>query len=299
MKRLKMSSEDPRLKDLIGEKLEKPKVRLIGFPSDEGVKINDGRPGASKAPQLIYEELLKLTPHPSHFDRHLKLLEKTESLTLLDCSGDLTSDHDLLGKSTSSSLSDQVLPVILGGGHETAFGHFLGYTKSGLAVNIVNIDAHTDVREFKNGKAHSGSPFRQAVEHPSGICKSYNVYGLNPASVSANHLAYVNKQGDAVFEQSVSVDAILNRLNLFEEDSIMVTMDMDVVRQADAPGVSAPNASGVGREDWLKLAYGFGNHPKVTSFDLSEVNPEFDRDNQTVKLAALTVWYFLLGVALR
>jgi arginase family enzyme len=109
----------------------------------------------------------------------------------------------------------------------------------------------------------------------------------------------VNKQGDAVFEQSVSVDAILNRLNLFEEDSIMVTMDMDVVFQADAPGVSAPNASGVGREDWLKLAYGFGNHPKVTSFDLSEVNPQFDRDNQTVKLAALTVWYFLLGVALR
>jgi len=76
-------------------------------------------------------------------------------------------------------------------------------------------------------------------------------------------------------------------------------MDMDAVKQADAPGVSAPNALGIKKEDWLQLAYGFGKHPKVTSFDLSEVNPEFDRDNQTVKLAALTVWYFLLGVALR
>ncbi|MDZ7758217.1 formimidoylglutamase [Rhodohalobacter sp.] len=294
-----MSKEDPRLRDFIGKNSSIPKARLIGFPSDEGVKINGGRPGASKAPKLIFEELLKLTPHPIHFDKHIKSLERTESLNLLECSGDLSADHKRLGKSTASSLSDQVLPVILGGGHETAFGHFLGYAKSELPVNIINIDAHADVRELKKGKAHSGSPFRQAVEHQSGICKSYNVYGLNPASVLVDHLAYVQNRGEAVFEQSFSVDAILNRLNLFDENSIMVTMDMDAVRQADAPGVSAPNASGITKEDWLKLAYGFGNHPKVTSFDLCEVNPEFDRDNQTVKLAALTVWYFLLGVSLR
>ena len=294
-----MRSDDPKLKDLFGENVEKPKVRLIGFPSDEGVKINNGRPGASKAPGLIFEELLKLTPHPAHFDRHFKLLKRTERLSLLSCTGDLKSDHERLGKSISNSLSEQVLPVILGGGHETAFGHFLGYAKSGLPVNIVNIDAHTDVRDFKNGKAHSGSPFRQAVEHQSGLCKSYNVYGLNPSSVSVDHLAYVRNQGDAVFDQSFSADAVLNRINLFDERSIMITMDMDAVKQADAPGVSAPNALGIKKEDWLQLAYGFGKHPKVTSFDLSEVNPEFDRDNQTVKLAALTVWYFLLGVALR
>lgn len=294
-----MSTDDPRLRDIIGKYSNQPTVQLLGFPSDEGVKINGGRVGASKAPQLIYDELQKLTPHPVHIDRHTKLLKKTDSLTQLNCSGDLYADQKNLGKSTADFLSDQVLPLILGGGHETAFGHFLGYAKSNRPVNIVNIDAHADVREFKNGKAHSGSPFRQAIEHQSGMCSSYNVYGLNPASVSAGHLAFVRKQGDAVFEQSISVDAILNRLNLFDEESIMVTMDMDAVSQADAPGVSAPNASGISKNDWLKLAYGFGNHPKVTSFDLCEVNPEYDRDNQTVKLAALTVWYFLLGVALR
>ena len=299
MKRLKMSNKDLRLKDFIGKNVTKPKVHLIGFPSDEGVKINGGRPGACKAPRLIFEELIKLTPHPVHFDRHIKLLERTEGLTLLECSDDLPADQENLGKSTASSISDQVLPVILGGGHETAFGHFLGYVNSDLPVNIVNIDAHTDVRDFKNGKAHSGSPFRQAVEHQSGLCKSYNVYGLNPSSVSVDHLAYVRNQGDAVFDQSFSAEAVLNRINLFDERSIMITMDMDAVKQADAPGVSAPNALGIKKEDWLQLAYGFGKHPKVTSFDLSEVNPEFDRDNQTVKLAALTVWYFLLGVALR
>jgi len=294
-----MSSSDPRLRDYIGKNVTQPKVSLIGFPSDEGVKINGGRIGASKAPNLIYKELLKLTPHPVHIDKHIKLLQKTESLIMLNCSGDLPSDHENLGEKVSDTLSDQILPVVFGGGHETAFGHFLGYAKSELPVNIVNIDAHADVREFKNGKAHSGSPFRQAIEHQSGKCRSYNVYGLNPASVSTDHLAFVQKQGDAVFEQSVSVDAILNRLNLFNEENIMITMDMDAVCHADAPGVSAPNASGINKEDWLTLAYGFGNHPKVTSFDLSEVNPEYDRDHQTVKLAALTVWYFLLGVALR
>ncbi|WP_069130369.1 formimidoylglutamase [Rhodohalobacter halophilus] len=294
-----MNNQDLRLKDLIGNNVQHPTVHLIGFPSDIGVKINGGRPGASKAPGLVYENLLTFTPHAAHTDTHTKLLRNTESLMMLNCSGDLPADHENLGDTVAGFLSDQVIPVILGGGHETAFGHFLGYAKSDLPVNIVNIDAHADVRELKEGKAHSGSPFRQAAKHSSGVCKSYNVYGLNPASVSADHLAFVQKQGDAVFEQSVSVDAILNRLNLFDEASLMVTMDMDVVRQADAPGVSAPNASGISKDQWLKLAFGFGNHPKVTSFDLCEVNPDFDRDNQTVKLAALTVWYFLLGVALR
>lgn len=290
---------DPRLKDLIGKEVYKPTVHLIGFPSDEGVNINGGRVGASKAPSAIFEQLLKFTPHPLHIKQHSSLLKNTEGLTLLECSGDLNQDHDNLGDSVAGFLSDQMIPVILGGGHETAFGHFLGYTKSKLPVNIINIDAHADVRELKNGKAHSGSPFRQAIEHPSGVCKSYNVFGLNPVSTSAEHVRYVRNQGEAVFEQTFSVDAILNHLNLFEEGSVMITMDMDAVNQADAPGVSAPNASGIKKQEWLQLAYGFGKHPKVTSFDLCEVSPEFDRDNQTVKLAALTVWYFLLGFALR
>jgi formiminoglutamase len=293
-------SEDPRLKDILGTgSADNTSLQLISFPSDEGVAINGGRPGASKAPELILEYLLKLTPHASYTEEHLSLLSTVGNNRTISCSGRVGDDQVQLGDEVSSLLNKQVIPVILGGGHETSFGHFLGYAHSETPVHIINIDAHTDVRNLKDGKAHSGSPFRQAIEDPSGMCRSYNVFGLNPAAVSAKHLEYAGQHGEAVFEQSTTLLRVIDLLNSLGSSPVMITMDMDVVCQADAPGVSAPNSSGISKELWLNLAFEFGKHSNVTSFDLCEVNPAHDRDHQTVRLAALTVWNFLLGVALR
>ena len=292
-------SKDVRLGDLMSEKpLRDEVVQLIGFPSDEGVIRNGGRSGASKAPALIFDQLKKLTPHTEYVENHTVLLKRTAQFTDVMCSGNVEKDQDKLGEFVASALEKNQMPVIIGGGHETSFGHFLGYAKSGKEVSILNIDAHTDVRELKNGRAHSGSPFKQALEHTSGICNSYHVFGLNPASVSKEHLEFVQKNGSAVFEQNITKKAVINRMSECSSP-IMVTMDMDVVNQSQAPGVSAPNASGITTDLWLDLAFEFGKHAGVTSFDLCEVNPKFDRDYQTVKLAALTIWNFLLGVSLR
>lgn len=292
---------DPRIRDFIGVKgnVNEQKIQLIGFPSDEGVKRNGGRPGASKAPALILQQLGKLTPHPHYFDKHADLLKLLLKPELITCSGDVERDQELLGKTVSNCLEKNIIPVILGGGHETSFGHFLGYAELEQPVSIVNIDAHADVRELKEGKAHSGSPFRQALEHPSKTCNTYHVTGLNPASVAKSHIDYVNQNGSAQLEHKTSLQSVLSILEECKYSSVLATMDMDVVHHASAPGVSAPNSSGISAELWLEIAFEFGRYPAVSSFDICEVNPEFDRDNQTVRLAALTVWYFLLGLSLR
>ena len=299
-KNQKKNKPDLRLQDYIHESpFQDPAVCLIGFPSDQGVKINNGRPGASKAPDLIYEQLLKLTPHAGHFEKHTNLLFKTTGLEEIVCTDNVEDDQERLGDHIAKVFGKFSIPVIIAGGHETSFGHFLGYAKAGKSATILNIDAHADVRPLKDGQAHSGSPFFQALEHSSGLCKSYTVFGLNPASVAKEHIDYVNKNGNADFEENLSLKPVQKFLKKNSGNNILATMDMDVVRQADAPGVSAPNSSGISKKLWLEIAFELGKTPAVTSFDLCEVNPEYDRDQQTVKLAALTIWYFLLGVALR
>jgi formiminoglutamase len=296
-----MHNNDPRLSDFIrsDNSAEEMSVQIIGFSSDEGVRINGGRPGASKAPPLIFDQLQRLTPSAQWHEKHVRLLSLTNGLYTIQCTGNVEQDQNRLGETVSDCLNRKKIPVIIGGGHETSYGHFLGYAMCDRKVDILNIDAHADVRRLKDGKAHSGSPFRQALEHASGCCKSYSVFGLNPSTVSVNHLSYVKKYGEASFESDLKAKGILRWLEKNEPENLMITMDMDAVSQCDAPGVSAPNASGISRELWLKLAFELGKQPNVTSFDLCEVNPEFDRDGQTVKLAALTIWNFLLGVALR
>ncbi len=79
----------------------------------------------------------------------------------------------------------------------------------------------------------------------------------------------------------------------------MATFDMDAVDQAYAPGVSAPTANGLRPELWLRAARMAGRHERVSSFDIVECNPDFDHGSQTARLAALTVWSFLKGLAKR
>jgi formiminoglutamase len=290
---------DLRLRDFIRKSgPEHSRIGLIEFPSDQGVFINRGRQGSSKAPELIKAGLYNLTPHPVFYDEHTELLESVWECDRIGCTGDLPADQDLLAKAVAGELNKESIPLIIGGGHETSYGHFLGYIEAKRDVTILNIDAHADVRELKEGKGHSGSPFFQALNHPSERCKEYHVFGLNPSSVAGDHYRFVNQNGSAHFSEETTVEKVVNCLNSAGHD-VMVTMDMDAVSQSDAPGVSAPNTSGMRSELWLQLAFEFGRHPKVASFDLCEVNPLYDMDNQTVRLAARTIWNFLLGVAFR
>ena len=80
---------------------------------------------------------------------------------------------------------------------------------------------------------------------------------------------------------------------------MLVSFDLDAVDQAEAPGVSAPNAAGLTSGLWLSAAYDAGRCGAVTSADVVELNPQVDRDGQTARLAALTVWQILRGRAER
>lgn len=79
----------------------------------------------------------------------------------------------------------------------------------------------------------------------------------------------------------------------------MVSLDIDAVDQAFAPGVSAPSTGGFTPPEWLSFAFEAGRRSAVRSVDLAEFNPVYDRDGQTGRLAALTIWQVLRGFAAR
>lgn len=298
------AEDDPRIGHLLSSQLaeeQHPRVVIIGFPSDEGVRRNRGRPGAAEAPEQIRRALYKMTPDAEEGVLFERLIEHTKDVgNTRIVPANLELNQELLANIVASYIENGVIPVIIGGGHETAFAHFLGYAKAGIKTAILNLDAHTDVRPLKKGKAHSGSPFRQAIEHESGCCKKYMVSGLQPYAVARSHLEYIERHnGQYQFKDETNITSISNLFHAHDSEHLMVTFDMDAVDQAFAPGVSAPCANGLSPDMWLTAAYLAGRNEQVSSFDLSEVNPEYDRDGQTARLGALTVWHFLLGVSQR
>jgi formiminoglutamase len=289
---------DPRVGHLLGCDLregDQPEAVILGFPSDEGVRRNGGRAGAAEGPLALRKAFYRLTPD-ARWDRFRDLLSRTRDLGDLEISGEVESDQRRLGETLAPYITRGSFVVVLGGGHETSYGHFLGYAIAGRSVEILNWDAHTDVRELNQGKAHSGSPFRQALEDSSGACRRYVVAGLEPQVVARAHLEYVQERGLAVWREEISAETLHSIYDSMVPPAL-VSFDLDALNQAEAPGVSAPNPSGLRSELWLSAAYAAGRCPSVSSADVVELNPRVDIDGQTARLAALTVWWLLRGRA--
>ena len=295
--------DDPRVGHLLGRGLggsRSPAVVMLGFPSDAGVRRNGGRVGAAGAPTEIRRALYRMTPdaRSASSDALDDLLALTEDRGDLVLTGELESDQALLGQAVREILEAGAFGVVLGGGHETAFGHFLGYAGAGRKVTLFNLDAHTDVREPVAEGGHSGSPFRQALLHPSGAAAGYVVAGLSPMSVARAHAGFIrDRGGQAIFRDALTVDRLGPLFESLGPGPALASFDIDAVDGAFAPGVSAPAVGGLSAEVWLAAAYQAGRCSAVSSFDVVETNPALDRDGQTARLAAATIWWLLRGLA--
>jgi formiminoglutamase len=304
--------DDPRLGEVVeywrGDPaaLKPGRGVLVGFPQDEGVRRNQGRPGAAEAPAHIRHWLYRLTPWDSTYD-----VDLTQSPPLdlgnvrIEC--DLEETQQALGEVIGAILATGAIPIVLGGGHETAYGHYLGYVVAQRRVGIINIDAHLDVRPYPGGHGHSGSPFRQAMEHPTHPLAGphYVCLGAQPHCVSRQHWEYASERGCVVhwayeLEFNLAQHCYHERDRLKAEDcQVYLSLDADAVAAHSVPGVSAPNAAGLASEDVMCCVRAAARSPEVSSFDLVEINPRHDRDGQSARWAALVVWNFLIGLAVR
>lgn len=294
-------ADDPRLGALLARRVASgtaPRVVLLGFPSDEGVRRNGGRVGAAGAPDRIRRVLYRLTPDAEAPEAFTRLVQETTDLGNFVVSDDVERDQAELAEVLEPYVAQGVFIILLGGGHETSFGHFLAYVRAERDVRIVNLDAHPDVRPVGANGAHSGSPFRQAMLDPSGRCRNYTVAGLRPQSVAVPHLAFIREHGGQVAWGRDLDPSTVGRLYQ-GPGPILASFDMDAVNAGEAPGVSAPTADGLSSATWLAAAYAAGRSAGVSSLDLVEVNPNVDHDCRTERLAAVTIWYALKGLAER
>lgn len=255
---------------------------FVGFASEEGVRRNAGRLGAKQAPRTIRQAIASL---PYRFNR-----------ALYDLGDVVCDDYDLegaqakLGDTIAEALAKQSTPIIFGGGHETAYAHYLGVRKAlgpEAVLGVFNIDAHFDIRN--QAKPSSGTMFRQMIESDDNV--RYFVAGIQPLGNTTALYEQANELGVTYVEAEtldVSFDATLEQIDDWLDgcDAVMMTLCTDVIRQAEAPGVSAPAPFGLSASRVRSLMRHMARHPKLTSFDISEVNPAFDRDGQTARLAA-------------
>ncbi|MBB3908529.1 formimidoylglutamase [Anoxybacillus sp. UARK-01] len=259
---------------------------LLGFQCDEGVKRNKGRVGAYYGPVEVKKALANL---PWHF---------SDETFVFDVGNVGCEDHHLeqsqqqLGEAVQHLIQHHITPIIIGGGHETAYGHYLGVRQAAgteKSIGIINIDAHFDMRPYDQG-ASSGTMFRQILDADRQA--GYLCLGIQPFGNTATLFETAQRYGCVyVLEEQVTWERIKEIYTTIEQfiekyDVVMLTLCMDAISASAAPGVSAPSPFGLDPKIARALIRQIVAHPKTTSFDISEVNPTVDENRKTITLAA-------------
>jgi len=276
-------------------------VCLVGFPTDEGVRRNQGRPGAAAAPGLIRRGLANL---PCLFDDKLRLLDLGDVTTV---GGDLEGAHEGLARLVAEVVAAGCFPIVLGGGHDVALAHFEGLRRGlGVPPRIVNFDAHLDLRPYDPAVGvHSGNSFSRAAAR----CKErgepfrYHVIGVQQSANTRSLFRVAEELGAEWFmARDVEGDgaaAVAARIDAWgaDEAPIQATLCCDVLGAAHAPGVSAPQPFGLAPETVLEAMRRLARGGRAAGLDVAEVSPRFDEDNRTAKLAAVLIYAWVNALA--
>ncbi len=282
------------------------KVGIIGVPTDEGVKRNGGRIGAKDGPDAIRTEFYKRTSFVIGKEKSPATVPVFD-FGNIKIGKTLEDTHDKLSEVVHSLVSAKIIPIVLGGGHDIAYPNFVGFSKGKQTVGVINIDTHLDYRKAIP-KRNSGTSFRQMLDQHQSPLNAMNLVeiGIQSFANSADHYSELIERGATVFSlRDVRTEGIAKTLDLAYElatsstDSLYISFDLDAVNSADAPGVSASLPTGLTAEEFLTVALFAGKRRKTKLIDIVELNPKYDVDGRTAKLAAIAIMYFLTGVANR
>lgn len=271
---------------------------LIGFECDKGVAANKGRVGASLGPNAIRDSLANIAWHGN------------SAVTLQDkgnvrATGTLECAQHHFAKQIAECLACSNLIIGIGGGHEIAWGSYQGLAqhidnncsseKPEKKIGIINFDAHFDLRNPYPSPS-SGTPFRQIAEQCIEQNQNFD-YACIGLSQTANTEALFKfaKQFNVryLFDINCKVKAAKKLLKplLTDSDELYVTICLDAFPSAIAPGVSAPSTLGISPHFVIKLIHWLADSQGKYNYnwhlaDIAEMNPNFDIDNTTARLAA-------------
>lgn len=288
---------------------------LLGVPEDIGVRANFGRQGAASAWETAITSIVNLQHNRFNKGSRLAILGH------IDVAGAMTQAQglDVAYKGDRKKMSDLIdaidkevshvvcqiisagkIPIIIGGGHNNAYGNIKGAAlANGHAVNVINFDAHTDFRILEG--RHSGNGFSYAFEE--GFLKKYFIFGLHENYASKGVMETIKKNTDRIKfntyeqisirkEKSFTAE-IHHALEFIEDEPFGIEIDLDALPNVAS---SAMTPSGFSIEKARQFLHHFGSSSKAAYLHICEGAPSLDNDKNshlTGKLIAYLVTDFM------
>jgi len=265
-------------------------IVIMGCPEDAGIRRNRGITGARNAPKEIRRALYKLA-----------LNEAIQSKSIFDL-GDiktgetLEETHATLKQIIRRVLGDGKTVIVLGGGNDISYPDCAALAELKKEMLVFNIDKHFDVRDLS--PRNSGTAYRQLIDEGFIDPERFYELGSEGFANSPAYRDYLERKGAHVYSldemRSYGLRSLFKDiLKSYSYEAVFWGFDMDVVRDADAPGVSARYPTGLAAREIIQIAEIAGKATNFGVVEFTEVNPEVDLNNRTGKLTAILIHTFL------
>lgn len=273
---------------------------LLGYPDDEGIKINGGRIGASLAPDIARKYLYKMTANGFR-DEDIKLYDHGN----LDVKNNtLEVRHQNAKAQVNQFLTENKKVISIGGGHDYGYpdgAAFLQYCKDNLKQKpvIINIDAHLDVRPTDKGLS-SGTPFYRLLNEFDNF--DFFQIGIQPQCNSKGHINWCLEKGGKILthdEIMISGEPFAKVAGEFLGDVLIkprpcfLSIDIDAFSSSFAMGCSQAWPAGLTPNEFFPFLDIIKNRMNILNLGVYELSPPLDLDDRTSKLVAQIIYRYL------
>jgi agmatinase len=281
--------------------LSQADVAIAGVPMDMAVLY---RSGARFGPRAIRDASGQLRPHHWEDD---KLEPPFNKLRVIDY-GDLDVFPGYIEQTVAHVQSQLapiveagVFPIVLGGDHSTTLPVLRACAAKHGRLSLVHFDAHPDFWPPASPErpVHHGTVFRIAADEGLIDPAASVQIGIR-GSVSAGIIEETRAAGFHMITcdefAGRGVAATVQDIHRLARPPVYISLDIDSVDPAFAPGTGTPEVAGLTSREIVELVRGLRGLSPV-AFDVVEVAPAYDSAEITALLAANLVYEFLLVLA--
>ncbi|WP_243495278.1 agmatinase [Priestia aryabhattai] len=268
---------------------EESEAVLYGMPMDWTVSY---RPGSRFGPTRIREVSIGLEEYSPYLDRELEEVKYFDAGDIPLPFGNPQRSLNIIEEYIDQLLAADKFPLGMGGEHLVSWPVMKAIYKKYPDLAIIHMDAHTDLREEYEGEPLSHStPIRKVAE----LIGPENVYSFGIRSGMKEEFQWAKENGMHISKFEV-LEPLKEILPTLAGRPVYVTIDIDVLDPAHAPGTGTVDAGGITSKELLASIHAIAKSDlRIVGGDLVEVAPIYDPSEQTANTASKLIREMILG----
>lgn len=268
-----------------GDDYKEADIALLGIPMDFTVSF---RPGSRMGPQHIRTVSVAIEEYSCYLDKDLADKRYYDCGDLLLPFGNVNTSLKIIEEAARDLFRDGKFPIFIGGEHLVSYPLIKAAYEKYPNLAVVHFDAHADLRmDYLGEKNSHATVMRRVVELLGGE----NIYQFGIRSSEGAEIAFGKAHTHLFIDRLI--EPLKEVIPMLKGRPVYVTLDIDVVDPAFAPGTGTPEPGGCTSREIIQCIHMLGE-TNVVGFDLVEVLPMHDLSERTSLLAAKIIREIIL-----